>query len=311
MLSSEDHARIIRTAAIELGFGQVGFARAERLDEAADRLEKWLLQGNQGSMSYMTGHFEKRVDPRELVPDAKTVVSLSYNYFSEEGFEDPSAPKVSMYAYGRDYHKVIKKKLKSLIERVREEIGDISGRCFVDSAPVMEREWAQRSGIGWNGKNTLTINPKSGSYFFLAELIIDLEVAPDQAMRDHCGTCTRCIDACPTGAIADNGYWLDASKCISYLTIELKDRIPEEFRGKMDGWIFGCDVCQQVCPWNRFSKQHDEPAFVPSPQLLKMTEKDWTELTREVFDDLFTGSAVKRTGYEGLSRNIRFLQSGD
>lgn len=309
MTSGRKYADLIRKEALDLGFDQIGFAKAEKLEKEAERLEKWLSSGAHGSMGYMANHFEKRVDPRELVPGARTVISLSYNYFTPEKQHDPEAPKISIYAYGKDYHKVIKKKLKALLERIQEEIGEINGRCFVDSAPVMEREWAQLSGLGWNGKNTLTINPKRGSYFFLAEIIIDLEVEPDVPLKDHCGTCTRCIDACPTQAIDMNGYWLDASKCISYLTIELKDNIPEEFSGNMDNWMFGCDICQQVCPWNKFSRQHQEPAFKPKEQLLDMTAGEWKEITKEVFEDLFAGSAVKRTGYEGLKRNIRFLKA--
>lgn len=309
MTSGRKYADLIRKEALDLGFDQIGFAKAEKLEREAERLEKWLSSGAHGSMGYMANHFEKRVDPRELVPGARTVISLSYNYFTPEKQHDPEAPKISIYAYGKDYHKVIKKKLKALLERIQEEIGEINGRCFVDSAPVMEREWAQLSGLGWNGKNTLTINPKRGSYFFLAEIIIDLEVEPDVPLKDHCGTCTRCIDACPTQAIDMNGYWLDASKCISYLTIELKDNIPEEFSGNMDNWMFGCDICQQVCPWNKFSRQHQEPAFKPKEQLLDMTAGEWKEITKEVFEDLFAGSAVKRTGYEGLKRNIRFLKA--
>lgn len=309
MTSGRKYADLIRKEALDLGFDQIGFAKAEKLEREAERLEKWLSSGAHGSMGYMANHFEKRVDPRELVPGARTVISLSYNYFTQEKQHDPEAPKISIYAYGKDYHKVIKKKLKALLERIQEEIGEINGRCFVDSAPVMEREWAQLSGLGWNGKNTLTINPKRGSYFFLAEIIIDLEVEPDVPLKDHCGTCTRCIDACPTQAIDMNGYWLDASKCISYLTIELKDNIPEEFSGNMDNWMFGCDICQQVCPWNKFSRQHQEPAFKPKEQLLDMTAGEWKEITKEVFEDLFAGSAVKRTGYEGLKRNIRFLKA--
>lgn len=309
MTSGRKYADLIRKEALDLGFDQIGFAKAEKLEREAERLEKWLSSGAHGSMGYMANNFEKRVDPRELVPGARTVISLSYNYFTPEKQHDPEAPKISIYAYGKDYHKVIKKKLKALLERIQEEIGEINGRCFVDSAPVMEREWAQLSGLGWNGKNTLTINPKRGSYFFLAEIIIDLEVEPDVPLKDHCGTCTRCIDACPTQAIDMNGYWLDASKCISYLTIELKDNIPEEFSGNMDNWMFGCDICQQVCPWNKFSRQHQEPAFKPKEQLLDMTAGEWKEITKEVFEDLFAGSAVKRTGYEGLKRNIRFLKA--
>ena len=307
MTGPEQYAAFIRNSALELGFADVGFARAERLDKEARRLEEWLNKGAHGRMEYMAGHFGKRVDPRELVPGARTVISLAYNYYTPEKQTDPEAPKLAMYAHGRDYHKVVKKKLKQLLHRIREEIGAVEGRAFVDSAPVMEREWAQRAGLGWNGKNTLTIHPRKGSYFFLAELIINLEITPDEPMRDHCGTCTRCIDACPTEAIDLNGYWLDASKCISYLTIELKDRIPKAFQGQMEGWMFGCDICQTVCPWNRFSTPHEEPEFNAPSGLLDMKKQDWEELGKEVFDELFDGSAVKRTGYAGLMRNIHFL----
>lgn len=305
MPGPEERAQIIRKEAQALGFEQVGFAKAERLDEAAIRLERWLNSGAHGTMHYMENHFEKRVNPCELVPGAKTVVSLSYNYYSEQSQRDETAPRISMYAYGRDYHKTVRKKLKQLLLHIREKIGEVNGRCFVDSAPVMEREWAQRSGIGWNGKNTLTIHPRRGSYFFLAELIIDIEVSPDAPMRDHCGSCTRCIDACPTEAIAPEGYRLNASKCLSYLTIELKEDIPHDLQSKMDQWMFGCDICQQVCPWNRFAKPHNEVEFNPREDLLNMKKSEWIELTEEVFQQVFEGSAVKRTGFSGLRRNIR------
>jgi len=259
-------------------------------------------------MSYMANHFEKRIDPRKLVDGAKSVVSLIYNYYTPEEQQDKEAPKISKYAFGKDYHHIIKRKLKELIQYIETNIGAVSGRCFVDSAPVMEREWAKKSGLGWMGKNTLIIHPKMGSYFFLAELIIDLELEYDGPIRDHCGTCTRCIDACPTEAIREDGYWLDASKCISYLTIELKEAIPDDFKGKMENWAFGCDICQEVCPWNRFSTKHSEPAFEPKEELLEMTKRDWEELTQEVFSSVFQKSAVKRTKYSGLMRNINFLK---
>lgn len=255
----------------------------------------------------MANHFDKRVDPRKLVPGAKSVISLAYNYYTEEEQADPTAPKISMYAYGRDYHKVVKKKLKNIWRFLQTEIGDINGRLFVDSAPVLERDWARRSGIGWVGKHTLLLNPKKGSYFFLAEIILDVELTYDAPMRDHCGTCTRCIDACPTDAISPNGYVMDGSKCISYLTIELKDDIPAQFKDQMSDYMFGCDICQQVCPWNRFSQPHHEADFGPNQQLLGMKKRDWIDLTEDIFNDLFQGSAVKRTKYEGLKRNIEFL----
>ena len=301
------HTHFLKQTAQRLGFSFTGIARAERLDEEARRLEEWLSMGYHGKMGYMENHFDKRVDPRELVPGARSVVTLMYNYFSEKEPEDPTAPKLSMYARGKDYHHVIREKLVELLDALRKEVGAVEGRCFVDSAPVMERDWAKRSGVGWIGKNTLLIHPKAGSYFFLAELIIDLELEPDGPMKDYCGDCRRCIDACPTEAISPQGYLLDASKCISYLTIELKDAIPESFRGKMDNWMFGCDVCQEVCPWNRFSTPHSEPAFEPQPELLAMKREEWEELTEEVFGKVFQGSAVKRAGYQGLKRNIRFL----
>jgi epoxyqueuosine reductase len=307
MSASAKHTRQIREEAQRLGFGLVGFAKAERMDEEAQKLENWLNQGYQGQMSYLENHFELRVDPRKLVPGAKSVISLAYNYYNPEKQEDPEAPKISMYAYGKDYHFVVKDKLKSLLAFIRENIGEVDGRCFVDSAPVLERDWALRSGLGWIGRHTLLINPKQGSYFFLAEIILDLELEYDSPIRDHCGTCRRCIDACPTEAISPQGYLLDASKCISYLTIELKEAIPAEFQGKMDNWMFGCDICQDVCPWNRFSTRHEEPAFEPHPDLLGMKKSEWEEVSEEVFGRVFQKSAVKRTKLDGLKRNIAFL----
>lgn len=301
------YTKLIQDKALDLGFMHIGIARAEQMDEEARRLEAWLNQGKHGKMSYMANHFDKRVDPRKLVDGAKSVISLTYNYHNPAEQTDAEAPKISQYAYGQDYHFVIKDKLKSLLAYIREEIGEVDGRCFVDSAPVLERDWARRSGVGWVGKHTLLLHPKVGSYFFLAELIIDLELATDDPIRDHCGTCTRCIDACPTEAISPQGYVMDGSKCISYLTIELKDAIPTQFKDKMEDWVFGCDICQQVCPWNRFAKKHDEPAFEPHPDLLDMTKKDWAEITEEVFRKVFKKSAVKRTKYAGLKRNIDFL----
>lgn len=256
----------------------------------------------------MENHFEKRIDPTKLVPGAKSVVVLMHNYFPKEVQKNMDAPKIARYAYGQDYHFVLKRKLKALIYFIEENIGEVNGRCFVDSAPVMERDWARYAGVGWTGKNTLLIHPKAGSYFFLAELIIDLELMTGHPMKDYCGTCTRCIDACPTEAISPQGYLLDASKCISYLTIELRDEIPEEFNGQMEGWMFGCDICQEVCPWNRFAKTHQEPAFEPHPELMKMEKKEWEEITEEVFKKIFKKSAVKRTKFSGLKRNIEFLK---
>jgi len=307
-MTTTKHTAAFRAEAQRLGFSFVGIAKAERLDAEARRLEEWLNLGQHGQMGYMENHFEKRVDPRKLVPGAKTVITLTYNYFPKEEQHDPEAPKLARYAYGKDYHFVLKPKLKTLLQWMQEHIGAINGRCFVDSAPVMEREWARRSGVGWQGKNTLIIHPKAGSYFFLAMLIVDCELQTDQPIKDYCGTCTRCIDACPTDAISPEGYLLDASKCISYLTIELKDAIPDEFAGKMENWMFGCDICQEVCPWNRFSQAHDEPAFEPHPDLLDMSKADWEELTEETFREVFRKSAVKRTKYKGLQRNLAFLK---
>ena len=285
----------------------VGIAKAERMDEEAIRLEAWLNQGMHGEMGYMANHFEKRIDPSKLVEGAKTVISLLYNYYTDKKQADSAAPKISKYAYGQDYHFIIKRKLKSLIQFIQENIGEVNGRCFVDSAPVLERDWAKRAGLGWVGKNTLLIHPKKGSYFFLAELIIDLELEIDHPMKDYCGTCTRCIDACPTEAISKSGYVVDGSKCISYFTIELKEALPIAYKGKFENWMFGCDICQEVCPWNRFSKPHQEEAFLPHPDLLEMNKKDWEEITEEVFRKVFKKSAVKRTKYKGLKRNIDFL----
>lgn len=301
------HTNIVKQKAAELGFDFCGIAQASFLEEEAPRLERWLNQNMHGQMSYMANHFDKRLDPRLLVPGAKSVVSLLYNYYpAKKILHDDNHLKISKYAYGTDYHFVIKDKLKSLLAALRDEIGDIDGRVFVDSAPVMDKAWAARSGVGWLGKHTNIINRNLGSFFFIAELIIDLELEPDAPVKDYCGTCTRCIDACPTDAITEP-YVVDGSKCISYLTIELKDKIPDEFAGKMENWIFGCDICQDVCPWNRFAKPHREPAFEPHPQLEHMRTADWQELTEELFNELFKKSAVKRTKLTGLRRNITFV----
>ncbi len=298
----------IKARAKELGFLSVGIAKAELLEEEAVRLKEWLGLNYHGEMKYMENHYDKRVDPRLLVEGGKSVICFSYNYYTEQEQLDPHAPKISKYAYGRDYHKVIKKKLKTLWMDMQKEFGEFGGRYFVDSAPVMERDWANRSGLGWIGKNTLLINPKQGSYFFLAEMIVDFELLYDQPIADHCGTCTRCIDACPTDAIDANGYLMDATKCISYLTIELKeDDIPEEFKDKMENWMYGCDICQDVCPWNRFSSEHQESDFIDNTGKLDLTKEDWNNLTESEFNNLFFASAVKRTKYKGLKRNIDFL----
>ena len=301
-------ATTIKQTAYELGFGYVGIARAERMEPEERRLEEWLNAGHHGSMQWMENHFDLRVDPTKLVPGARSVVSLLYNYFPEDDAPSREAPKLARYAYGEDYHRVVRAKLRELVGRLEDTLErPIEGRVFVDSAPVLERDWAARAGAGWVGKNTLLIQPKAGSYFFLAELISDLEPAFDTGIRDHCGTCTRCIDACPTEAISPSGYVVDGSKCISYLTIELREAIPEEFAGRMEGWAFGCDICQEVCPWNRFSRPHDEPAFAPHPDLPGMGEREWKEMTEEVFRKVFQKSAVKRAKFSGLRRNIDFL----
>ena len=305
-MKSNNYKQLITDKATELGFFYCGFSKADFLEEEAPRLENWLNLNYQGKMSYMANYFDKRLDPRLLVDDAKTVVSLLLNYYPEKK-QHPESPKISKYAYGEDYHTVIKDKLKELIQFLKENIGDVNGRAFVDSAPVMDKVWAEKSGLGWIGKNSNLIHPKEGSFFFIAELILDIEIEPDGPMKDYCGTCTRCIDACPTGAIVQP-YVVDGSKCISYLTIELKDELlPNEFKGKMDNWMFGCDICQDVCPWNRFSKITQEQRFKPNPLLLELKSNDWKELNEEVFNQLFKHSAVKRTKFTGLHRNIKFL----
>lgn len=301
------HSQFIKNEAKRLGFLNCGIAKAEFLEKEAPRLEAWLNNGYQGSMRYMENHFDKRLDPRLLVDGAKSVISLSYNYYPEQ-FQNPDSYKISKYAYGEDYHYVIKEKLKELLVSIQHEIGEVNGRCFVDSAPVLERAWAERAGLGWNGKHSLLIQKQHGSFFFLAELIVDLELAYDEPFKtDHCGECTRCIYACPTEAILPNNT-IDSNKCISHLTIELKDNIPNQFKNDMENWMFGCDICQDVCPWNRFSKPHSEPLFAPKEELLNYTKKDWEEITAETFGKIFNKSAVKRTKFSGLQRNIRFLK---
>tara|TARA_B100000900_G_C20548796_1_gene703783 strand:+ start:162 stop:1085 length:924 start_codon:yes stop_codon:yes gene_type:complete len=304
-LSLSNNTAIIKRAAKDLGFLSCGISKVDFLEEEAPRLEEWLNAGKHGKMAYMENHFDKRLDPSLLVPGAKSVISLLLNYYTEEK-QAEGAPKISKYALGTDYHLVIKSKLKQLFQTLQDMIGEVNGRVFVDSAPVMDKAWAKRSGLGWIGKNTNLITQKVGSFFFIAELIIDLQLEYDTPATDHCGSCTACIDACPTQALSP--YDLDASKCISYLTIELKDQIPIEFQNKMDDWAFGCDVCQDVCPWNRFSKSHNEPLFDPKAELLDYTQKDWEELTEATFETIFKNSAVKRTRYEGFKRNISFLK---
>ena len=299
---------LIKEEAKRLGFMFCGVSKAVFLEEEAPRLEKWLENGFHGEMTYMENYFDKRLDPRKLVEGAKSVISFALNYYTDQNQLDGDAPKISKYAYGTDYHLVIKEKLKQLLEIIREKIGEVDGRAFVDSAPVLDKAWAKRAGFGWIGKNSNLLNKKSGSFFFLAELIVDLELEYDlEATTDHCGTCTRCIDACPTDAIV-GPYVVDGSRCISYLTIELKNEIPSEFQGKMDNWMFGCDVCQDVCPWNKFSILSTENAFQPNPQLLEMNISDWQEITEETFKVVFKNSPIKRTKIAGLKRNIEFLK---
>ncbi|MGZ3867130.1 MAG: tRNA epoxyqueuosine(34) reductase QueG [Bacteroidia bacterium] len=305
--SKEKNTVLIKQTAKQLGFDYCGISQAAFLEEEAPRLETWLNNNMHGQMKYMENYFDKRVDPRLLVDGAKSVVSLLLNYFPNEEPQSGSGIKISKYALGTDYHLVIKDKCKTFIEILKKEIGDVNGRCFVDSAPVLDKAWAKKSGLGWIGKNANLINKESGSFFFVAELIIDLELEYDSPIKDFCGTCTKCIDACPTDAIVAP-YVVDGSKCISYLTIELKENIPAEFKGKMDGWAFGCDVCQDVCPWNRFSSPHTEPLFNSKHHLDKWTEKQWTEITEEVFREVFKNSPVKRTGYKGLKRNLEFIK---
>jgi epoxyqueuosine reductase len=297
---------LIKDTAKKLGFQSCGIAKVRFLAEEEARLSQWLSQKKQGEMAYMENHFDMRLDPRKLVDGAKSVISLSYNYFTSEKQSDPNAPKISKYAYGEDYHFVVKNKLKSLLAIIQTEIGDVNARVFVDSAPIMEKAWAQLSGLGWIGKNANLINQQNGSFFFLAEIIIDIDLSYDTPVTDHCGTCTKCIDACPTQAIVAP-YVVDGSKCISYFTIELKNEFPKEVKGKFDNWMFGCDICQDVCPWNKFAKPHQEKLFDPSTALLSMNKKEWQEITAETFQVLFKNSAVKRTKFEGLKRNINWL----
>lgn len=306
MQSPHERSAAIKAQARELGFLACGVAKAGFLEEEAPRLERWLRAGKHGSMGYMERHFDLRLDPRNLVPGAKSVISLAYNYHTPPQQRDPEAPKLSTYAYGRDYHKVLRKRLRPLMAFIAEQYGQVELRAFVDSAPVLEKAWAERAGIGWRGKHTNVIRQGTGSWFFLCELITDLELAPDAPATDHCGTCRRCIDACPTEAITP--YGVDGSRCISHLTIELKEAIPQEFAGRMEGWAFGCDICQQVCPWNRFATPHQEPEFKPRPEVMGLSPEEWHGMTEVVFDRLFEGSAVKRTKYTGLMRNLRFLR---
>jgi len=299
--------RFIKEQAARLGFGYCGIAHAERLDDDARRLETWLAKGMHGSMHYMEKYFDLRIDPAKLVPGAKSVITLLLNYYPEQK-QDEAAPKISKYAFGKDYHEVIREKLNQLIEFIKTNIGDVNGRGFVDSAPVLERTWAQRSGLGWVGKNGNLINKQSGSYFFIATLITDLSLETDtHFVKDFCGTCTRCIDACPTDAILPDKI-VDGSRCISYFTIELKEMmIPTEMKGLFDGWAFGCDICQDVCPWNRFAKSTAEKDFMPIPEILNLSTKEWEKMSEEKFKQLFNHSPLSRTKLKGLQRNLKFL----
>lgn len=307
MNSPGDNSKWIKNTAAQLGFDHCGIAKAQKLDDDARRLERWLNRNMQGTMSYMEKYFDLRVDPSKLVPGAKSVITLLKNYYTNEK-QKPGTPKISKYAFGKDYHDVIRKKLIALIELIKENVGAIHGRGFVDSAPVLERSWAQRSGIGWIGKNGNLITKQNGSFFFIATLITDLELEYDDPfVKDYCGSCTKCIDSCPTDAILP-GKVVDGSKCISYFTIELKEQlIPEKMKGKFDNWAFGCDICQNVCPWNRFSKPHHELEFEPIPEILNLSTKEWEAMTEESFKNIFQHSALSRAKWKGIQRNLKFI----
>lgn len=304
--SKETYSKFIKSEAKRLGFLSCGISKAGFLEEEAPRLEKWLNNNHHGQMAYMENYFDKRLDPTLLVDDAKSVVSLLLNYYPTE-IQSQDSFKISKYAYGQDYHFVIKEKLKEFLHSIQSNIGEVSGRAFVDSAPVLDRAWAAKSGLGWIGKSGNLLTQKVGSFYFIAELILDLDLEYDHAVTDHCGSCTACIDACPTQAIVAP-HVVDGSKCISYYTIELKENIPHEMKGKFDEWMFGCDTCQDVCPWNRFSKPHSEPLFNPNPDLLSFSKKDWIEITEETFRVVFKNSPIKRTKFDGLKRNVKFLE---
>jgi epoxyqueuosine reductase len=306
MQGKQLYTQQIKTEAKRLGFLSCGISKAEFLEEEAPRLESWLKNGMHGEMQYMENHFDKRLDPTRLVQGARSVISLTLNYYPEQTQTDDTY-KISKYAYGQDYHHVIKSRLRQLQEFISAEIGEVNGRAFVDSAPVLDKAWAVRSGLGWMGKHSNVLTRQSGSFYFIAELITDLDLEYDTPVTDHCGTCTACIDACPTGAIVQP-YMVDGSKCISYFTIELKNEIPGSVKGQFDDWVFGCDICQDVCPWNRFSRPHNEPLFNPHPDVLSMSRRDWEEITETVFKKVFKKSAVKRTKFTGLKRNINFLK---
>ena len=304
----ESHTAFTKQIARQLGFDYCGIAKAVHLDEDARRLEKWLAQGMHGKMAYMENHFDLRVDPGKLVPGAKSVITLLKNYFPSTE-QSSNAPSIAKYAWGKDYHEVIRKQLHELMHELKKQTGDFTGRGFVDSAPVLERTWALKSGLGWIGKNGNLINKSSGSFFFIATLITDLELIPDAPIaKDFCGSCTKCIDSCPTEAILPDKT-INGSKCISYFTIELKDAlIPENMKGQFNNWMFGCDTCQDVCPWNRFSKPHQETAFTPIPSLLSMSSEEWSQLTEDQFKDIFRDSPLKRSKYAGIMRNLQFIE---
>lgn len=309
MTQLQKNSSFIKSIAKDLGFDFCGIAKSEFLNEDAKRLEAWLNKGMHGTMQYMENHFDLRTDPSQLVPGAKSIITLLFNYFPEK-VQNTDGPKISKYAYGEDYHHVIKDKLKSFFNSIKTTLGDINGRGFVDSAPVLERAWAQKSGLGWIGKNGNLINKKQGSFFFIASLIVDIELEYDLPIaKDYCGTCTSCIDNCPTEAILPDRV-IDGSKCISYFTIELKEAlIPDQMKNKFDNWLFGCDVCQDVCPWNRFSKYNNEDRFKPIPEILNFTSKDWEELSEESFKIIFKNSTIKRTKFEGIKRNLNFINT--
>jgi len=306
MSPTEKNTIFIKQEAAALGFDHCGIARAAQLDDDARRLEQWLHKGMHGTMRYMENYFDKRIDPRKLVDNAQSVITLLLNYYPAQE-QRPDAPRIAKYAYGQDYHEVIKAKLNTLLLRMQETIGEVHGRGFVDSAPVLERSWAQRSGLGWIGKNGNLIHKQAGSFFFIATLITDLPLAYDSLAGNYCGSCTRCLDACPTGALVQPGV-VDGSRCISYYTIELKEMlIPDNLQGRFEQWMFGCDTCQDVCPWNRFSKPHSTPEFTPIPEILNFSTRDWETLTEDAFREIFRRSPLKRTKFRGIRRNLKFI----
>ena len=308
-MTTSHHTATVKHIATQCGFDYCGIARAVPLDDDARRLETWLSKGMNGSMQYMENYFDLRVNPLKLVPGAQSVITLLLNYFPAKS-SHPDTPKISRYAWGNDYHEVIRAKLKHFLQEMKAKIGEVNGRGFVDSAPVLERTWAQRSGLGWVGKNGNLINKRSGSFFFIATLIVDVKLDYDDPVaKDYCGSCRKCIDACPTDAIQENRV-IDGSKCISYFTIELKDMlIPGEMKGKFNNWMFGCDICQEVCPWNRFSTATHETAFEPIPEILNFDTQDWEDLTEESFKKIFKNSPLKRAKFNGIKRNLKFIQS--